>query len=220
MSIFKFNDVLFQTEPFLINNIWLTKIDEHIDEKLIAKFRDGDMNAFQKIYNSFCEPLYRFAYSYLKDSFEAEEIVQDVFLKVWEKRAEVDLQKSFKSYLYRITVNKIFNELKHRVVKQKYEQHALKFDQLTGETPESAIEFQELNAKLEQLLSKLPEQQRNIFIMSRWRGVPNAEIAEKLNISVRTVENQIYRAAKFVKLHLNNDYPLGILLIIFGKQWF
>lgn len=198
----------------------MTKIDEHIDERLIAKFRDENMIAFQKIYTSFCEPLYRFAYSYLKDSFEAEEIVQDVFLKVWEKRAEVDVQKSFKSYLYRITVNKIFNELKHRVVRQKYEQHALKFGQLTGETPVSAIEFQELNAKLEQLLSKLPEQQRNIFIMSRWRGVSNAEIAEKLNISLRTVENQIYRAARFVKLHLNNDYPLGILLIIFGKQWF
>lgn len=193
-------------------------IDEHIDEKLIAKFRDGDMIAFQKIYNSFCEPLYRFTYSYLKDSFEAEEIVQDVFLKVWEKRAEVDVQKSFKSYLYRITVNKIFNELKHRVVKQKYEQHALKFDHTTIETPESSIEFQELNTKLEQLLSKLPEQQRNIFIMSRWKGLPNAEIAENLNISIRTVENQIYRACKFVKLHLNDDYPLVILLIVFSTM--
>jgi RNA polymerase sigma-70 factor (ECF subfamily) len=115
--------------PFFIKNIYLARIDDHIDEKLIARFRDGDMNAFRKIYNSFCKPLYRFAFSYLKDSFEAEEIVQDVFLKVWEKRDEVDEHKSFKSYLYRITVNKIFNELKHRVVKQKYEQHALKIEQ-------------------------------------------------------------------------------------------
>lgn len=191
-------------------------MDEHIDEKLLAKFRDGDMGAFQKIYSTYCEPLYRFAYSYLKDSFESEEIIQDVFLKVWEKRADVDLQKSFKSYLYRITVNKIFNELKHRVVKQKYEQHALKFDQITGETPESSIEFQELNKKLELLLARLPEQQRKILILSRWKGLSNAEIAETLDISLRTVENQIYRAAKFVKLHLKDDYPLGVLLIVFS----
>lgn len=194
--------------------------DEHINEELVARFREGDMNAFQMIYNSFCEPLYRFAFSYLKDSFEAEEIIQDVFLKVWEKRADVDVQKSFKSYLYRVTVNKIFNVLKHRVVKQKYETHVLKFDQRMVETPESVIQFKELNTKLEQLLSKLPDQQRNIFIMSRWKGIPNIEIAEKLKLSIRTVENQIYRAAKFVKLHLKDDYPLVILAILFQNTSF
>lgn len=198
----------------------MTRPEEHIDGKLIARFRNGDIEAFRKIYESFCEPLYRFAYSYLKDSFEAEEIVQDVFLKVWEKRDEADEQKSFKSYLYRITVNRVFNELKHRVVKQKYEQHALNFDEITGETPESSIQFQELNKKIEHLLNQLPEQQRNIFIMSRWKGLSNTEIAESLSLSIRTVENQIYRASKFIKLHLNDDYPIVILLIIFGYHCF
>lgn len=176
------------------------------------------MAAFQNIYDTFCKSLYRFTLSYMKDSFDAEEIVQDVFLKLWEKRDEVDEQKSFKSYLYRITVNKIFNELKHRIVKRKYDQHLLNFDLVTQETPESSIQFQELNKKLESLLSKLPEQQRTIFIMSRWQGLSNAEIAQNLNLSARTVENQIYRAAKFIKLHLNNDYPIVILLIVFGYQ--
>lgn len=194
----------------------MTKIDEHIDERLIARFRKGDMDAFRKIYESHSKSLYRFAFSYLKDSFEAEEIVQDVFLKVWEKREEVDEQKSFTSYLYRITVNKIFNELKHRVVKKKYEQHALKFDQITGETPESSIQFQELNTKLEKLLTELPKQQRNIFIMSRMKGQSNTEIAQTMSLSIRTVENQIYRASKFIKLHLKDDYPLTILLIVFS----
>lgn len=174
------------------------------------------MDAFRRIYEFHSKSLYRFAFSYLKDSFEAEEIVQDVFLKVWEKREEVDVQKSFTSYLYRITVNKVFNELKHRVVKKKYEQHALNFDQIAGETPESSIHFQELNAKLEKLLTELPEQQRNIFILSRWKGLSNAEIAEKMSLSIRTVENQIYRASKFIKLHLQDEYPLTILLIVFS----
>lgn len=198
----------------------MTEIDEHIDERLIGRFRRGDMDAFRKIYDSYSQALFRFANSYLKDSFEAEEIVQDVFLKVWEKREDVDVQKSLKSYLYRITVNKVFNELKHRVVKQKYEKHAQNLDQVTGETPESSIQFQELNIKLDILLTKLPEQQRTIFIMSRWKGLTNAEIAEQLNLSIRTVENQIYRAAKFIKLHLNDDYPILVLLIAFGYQSF
>jgi len=202
----------------LINNIRLTRIDEHIDEQLIRRFRDGNLDAFQQIYTTFCKPLYRFALSYLKDTFDAEEIVQDVFLKVWEKRAEADEHKSFKSYLYRITINKIFNELKHRVVKRKYEHQLLNVDQVTDETPESKIQFQELNSKIELLLSKLPEQQRAIFIMSRWQGLPNAEIAQNLNLSVRTVENQVYRAAKFIKLHLNDDYPVILLMIVFGYQ--
>ena len=198
----------------------MTEIDEHIDERLIGRFRRGDMDAFRKIYDSYSQALFRFANSYLKDSFEAEEIVQDVFLKVWEKREDVDVQKSLKSYLYRITVNKVFNELKHRVVKQKYEKHAQNLDQVTGETPESSIQFQELNKKLDILLTKLPEQQRTIFIMSRWKGLTNAEIAEQLNLSIRTVENQIYRAAKFIKLHLNDHYPILVLLIAFGYQSF
>lgn len=198
----------------------MTRSDEHISSSLIAKFRDGDMKAFRRVYDFYCKPLYRFAYSYLKDSFEAEEIVQDVFLKIWENREDIDLDKSFKSYLYRITVNKIFNELKHRVVKQKYEQHVLNIPQPSGDSPESSIQFQELNSKLEHLLAKLPEQQRTIFIMSRWKGLSNTEIADKLNLSIRTVENQIYRAAKFIKLHLNDDYPITILLIIFGLQSF
>ncbi|MBL7968568.1 MAG: RNA polymerase sigma-70 factor [Prolixibacteraceae bacterium] len=191
---------------------------ENIDITLLARFRDGDMEAFRKIYETFCAPLYRFANSYLKDEFESEEIVQDVFLKVWEKRADVDVQKSFKSYLYRITVNKVFNELKHRVVRQKYEQQAMRSDQHTEETPESSIQFNELNEKLEHLLNELPEQQRNIFVMSRWKGLSNAEIADQLNLSIRTVENQIYRATRFIKLHMNDNYPVKILLIVLGTQ--
>ena len=198
----------------------MPKTHEHIDVKLLQRFQNGDIIAFQQIYETFCDPLYRFAHSYLKESFEAEEIVQDVFLKVWEKRAEVDVQKSFKSYLYQITVNKIFNELKQRIVRQKYVQQVMHAEQATEETPESSIQFHELNDKLEQLLNELPKQQRTIFVMSRWKGLTNVEIADQLNLSIRTVENQIYRATRFLKLHLNDNYPVLILLIVFGFQVF
>lgn len=192
----------------------------HIDGKVIERFRMGDVQAFRMIYDAHNKPLYHFAYSYLKDSFEAEEIIQDVFLKVWEKRNEIDEEKSFTSYLYRITVNKVFNELKHRVVKKKYELYALKLDPESDYTPESSIQYNELNTKIENLLSQLHEQQRRIFVMSRWKGLSNAEIAQDLSLSVRTVENQIYRASKFIKFHLKDEYPLEILLIVLSATYF
>lgn len=176
--------------------------------------------AFRQIYDLYSKPLYHFAFSYLKDTFEAEEIIQDVFLKIWEKRMDIDEQKSFSSYLYRITVNKVFNTLKHRVVKQKYDQYLLKYEQDNTETPDSSIQYQELNTKVEHLLSQLQEQQRKIFVMSRWKGLSNAEIAQDLSLSVRTVENQIYRASKFIKLHLKDEYPIEILLIILSVTYY
>lgn len=193
----------------------LTNPIEHIDPKLVNRLKAGDMQAFQQVFNAYSERLYHFANSYLKDNFESEEIVQDVFLRIWELREDIDEEKSLKSFLYRITVNKVLNHLKHQVVRQKYENYLLHFDQSLSESPEAIIHFKELGEKINVLMDKLPDQQKNIFSLSRFEGVPNSEIASQLGLSVRTVENQIYRASKFLKDHLRDEY-IFLLLSFWG----
>lgn len=186
---------------------------QNIDSKLIRKLKEGDANAFKEVFNSFSESLYHFAFSYLKETNDSEEIVQEVFLHLWEIRSQVDEEKSLKSFLYKMTVNRVFNHLKRQIVRQKYESYVMNRPLSSLETPEEKMCSSELNVKIQNLLAELPDQKRKIFIMSRFKGCSNAEIAEELGVSVRTVENQVYRATKFLKEHLKDDYLL--LLVLF-----
>ena len=193
----------------------MTTQTENIDRLLIQNLKAGDMKAFQEIFVTFSERLYNFTYSYLKDSFESEEIVQEVFLRIWEMREEIDEDKSFKSFIYRMTVNKVFNQMKHQVVRQKYEKYLLNFDHSLSESPEARLHFKELDERISMLLKKIPEQQRNVFKLSRIDGLSNPEIADKLGLSIRTVENQIYRATKFLKENLKSDYLFILFLFCY-----
>lgn len=187
----------------------------NIDKNLIRRLKDGDRAAFQKVFEAFSEPLIHFAQGYLKDIGETEEIIQDVFLNLWEIRTQVDEEKSLKSFLYKMTVNRVFNHLKRQVVRQKYEDYVMKLTPSFYETPEDKICRKELHNKIQHLLLGLPEQKRKIFVMSRLKGFSNAEISEELGISIRTVENQVYRATKYFKENLKDDYMTLICIVCF-----
>jgi len=192
---------------------------KYIDRDIIKKLKSGDKKAFQRIFNAYSERLFNFTFSYLKDSYESEEIVQEIFLRLWENRTEVDEEKSFQSFLYRMAVNKVYNNLKHKVVCRKYENYLNSLDQSYSVSPEEHLYRKDLVEKLRELLSMLPEQKRKIFEMSKLEGLSNAEISKQLDLSIRTVENQIYRATKFLKDNLKDEY-LFILVSCFGSFLF
>ncbi len=194
----------------------MVKISENTDRQTIAKLKNGDIQAFQDIFNAHSTNLFHFAFSYLKNTFESEEIVQDVFIRIWEMRTEIDEKKSFKSFIYRMTVNKVFNQMKHRVVKQKYEGYIQNFDQSYSDSPEALMHYEELNEKVGSLILKLPSQQQAIFKLSRIEGFSNPEIAEKLGLSIRTIENQIFRATKVLKENLPSDYLFALICLFSG----
>lgn len=193
----------------------MTKGTDNIDPLILRQLKDGNINAFRKIYMVYSERLFHFTLSYLKNTFEAEEIVQEVFIQVWEMRNEIDPDRSFSSLIHRMTVNRVFNQMKHQVVKQKYQNYLLHFDHSLEESPEATLHFKELESKINSLLAKMPEQQRNIFEMSRMKGLSHSKIAKELGLSVRTVENQVYRASRFLKDQLNEEYLWALFCLCY-----
>lgn len=182
------------------------------DELLVSEIIQGDAKAFQLIYEKYCPQLINFAASYLPDISDAEEIIQTVFVELWENRQQLDPQRFAKNYLYKITVNKVFNHLKRKVIERKYLQYVDALEMNTFNEAEKKIYHEELDAILQQLLEKLPEQQRKIFYLSRWEGLSHKEIAEQLQISVRTVENQVYRAVKYIRENIKPDHLIIFLI--------
>jgi RNA polymerase sigma-70 factor, ECF subfamily len=189
------------------NNITLTAINSislYSDLRLVNMLKNGDRNAFEVIYNKYKSKLYYFAFRYIHSSAEAEEIIQNTFISLWEHRHLLDESLSIKNYLYKIVVNHVFNYLKHEAVRQKHIDYTLLHQtEDTKESVDDAIIYDDLKKNIDELIQYLPPMQRMIFKMSRIDGFSHLEIAKKLDISLRSVENHMYRALKFLKEKLN-----------------
>ena len=142
----------------------------------------------------------------LKDHSEAEDITQDIFLKIWRNRTSIGAVDAFGPYLFRMARNAVYDRFDNRSVRENYARRASLLPEY--ELPDSAIDSRDLLLLIRMVVEKMPEQRRRIFRMSREEGLSNDQIAEQLSISRRTVENQISRALaelrKLVKLEQMN----------------
>lgn len=167
---------------------------------------------FEKLFREYFKPLTAFAKKYLNDIDLAKEIVHEAFLKLWEKRTEVDTSKSVKSYLYTTVYNRSLNYIRDNK----------KFDRTEGKTEllersenwdqTNHMIAAEIEAKITQTLDSLPEKCRQIFVMSRYEEMKYKEIAEKLEISIKTVETQMSKALKALR---NNLVEYMTVLLLF-----
>ncbi len=186
-------------------------MDKGNDGKYVELLKNGDYHAFDTLFKKYAEKLYAFAFSITKSAYIAEEITQTVFLKVWDKRELLDGHFSFKSYLFSIVYNETVSYLrKEKSEKAKIGHITSTFNQESNET-ELKIEFNNLKNIAKQEIDKLPEKRKEIFVLSREQGFSNKEIANKLNISVKTVENQITKALKVLREQLGKYDILGLL---------
>lgn len=182
----------------------------HDDQLLLQQIKEGDKRAFEIIYLKYSAKLYNFVVSLLHDRTIAEDITQTCFLKIWEKRTNIDLEKSFSSYLFTIARNDVYKETERLVQASKYfEKVQSKSDELDEDTI-NKINALFLESHIDKLIEKLPPARREIFILNRKHHLTNKEIAQKLNISEKTVEVQMYRAMRFLKEHLK-QYLLSFL---------
>ena len=142
----------------------------------------------------------------------SEEIVQELFVRFWEQRETKDITTSVRAYLYTSVKNACLNQLKHLKIKEKYKHEQERELTFNSSHEQNGLEVSELDQKIHAAINSLPEGRRKIFILSRFDGLKYQEIADKLNISIKTVENQIGNALKF----LRKNY-FEFLLFIFSS---
>lgn len=174
------------------------------DEYLVRRLKNDDKKAFELIFRKYREKLYYFTLAYLRSASDSEEIVQNVFISLWENRSLLNEEYCLKSFIYKVTVNQIYNHFKHRLVKQKFADHVTR-QSLVDNHSEESILLNDLQHHIDTIIEELPHQQQLIYKLSRHNGLSNAEIANNLRISIRSVENQIYRALRFIRGKLRQE---------------
>jgi RNA polymerase sigma-70 factor (ECF subfamily) len=174
---------------------------KRIESEWIRDIKAGNERAFEKLFNFYCQRLINFTRRYVVDIQIAENIVQDVFVRVWHHRAKLDPSRLIKSYLFTAVKNDALKEIRHRDVKTRSQQKLLDLIEPDID-PEKERTTDEINKEIHQAINELPDKCREIFKMNRFDGLKYSEIAEILNISVKTVETQMGRALKKLRTRL------------------
>ncbi|WP_316845767.1 RNA polymerase sigma-70 factor [Pedobacter psychrodurus] len=178
-----------------------------------------DETAFETLFKTHYNALHAYAQVILKDEDLAEEIVQGMFLKFWEKRTSLNIQ-SIKAYLYKCVYNDSLNYLKQEKTKSKYQDFTVHTMNTEHEPASLKVELSELQQHLKEALNHLPEQCRTIFQMSRFEELKYREIAEHLGLSIKTVENQMGKALRILRLKLADFLVFVLLGLWYYKDFF
>lgn len=174
------------------------------DNILISKAKKGDRNAFKNIYDRYHTQLYFVAKRYLKDDSLAEDAIQDIFLKLWSKRKELDKSQSLKGFLFTMLKNHLLNMLRKQDNRRKVQEGYKKLAQnkKIRSLTEEEIVYAEYQDIISRGLQKLSPAKRKVFKMRSFEGLSNSEVAKKNNVSVHTVKTQFYLGSKFIRNYL------------------
>lgn len=187
---------------------------EYSDNTIIELIMEGNKAAFERMFRSSYKILRAYALTFLKDNDIAEEVLQIVFCRIWEKRHLLKPDGSLKAYLYRAVHNESLNHLKHEKVKASFQLYYTDQVEESDDDASSKMQASELDYHLQQAINELPQQCRIIFQMSRFEQLKYRQIAEQLGLSVKTVENQMGKALKILRLKLVDFLPF-ILITFF-----
>lgn len=180
--------------------------NDHVNDNiLVTKILQNDEEAFKALYNRYSKKIYFFSLKYLGNNVEAEELVQSVFINVWENRESLDATNSIKNYIYKAAVNYIYNYLRKKAIRARFIESEINKGEIISNLTYEQIYFHDTKRLVSSIVETLPSQQQKIFQLSRNKGLTNKEIANKLDLSVRTIENQIYRARKIIEDALKGE---------------
>lgn len=189
--------------------------DIQFNEKaLLQAIGNGSKAEFEILFRKYYRTLCNYAYGRIADRVEAEEIVQEVFCKIWEQRDKLVKLDSVKAYLFRCVHNSSLNKIRHQKIKQEYMEHSARENSII-ELPTSGLQLKELQDKLQVAISTLPEQCGLVFKLSRYEEMSYKEIASVLSISVKTVENHMGKALKIMRLQMADYLTTFIILFTY-----
>lgn len=196
----------------------LQQAKPHIEKDTLIQLKEGNPKAFSRIFSQYSQRLYFFALGYLKSEKEAEEIVQETFLKLWERREHLDLTLSFHAYLFKIAFNFIQKRIQRQVkddeLKHELADELVNFDQHTS----NLVNYHHLLQHINRLIGHLPPRQAQILKLRKLDGYSTAEISDMLQLASKTVEAHLTAALKFLKEKLNTEKFDDLLLFVLTLQ--
>ncbi len=176
----------------------------------------GNTILFERTFKEHFKGLHAYAYTMLKDEQAAEDVVQNIFLKLWEKKERIQIERSIAAYLYRSVYNDCINQINHMKVRNAYEAYET-YASRNRHAEQDQVSYTELEQKISRALNELPEGCRTVFQMSRFEELKYHEIAGKLGISIKTVENQMGKALKLMREKLAEHLPAILLILLFNR---
>jgi RNA polymerase sigma-70 factor (family 1) len=186
------------------------------EHDLLEDLKRGKSDAFLELYNRYHHPLYRFVLRFVKAPALAEDILQDVFLKIWEGRKRINPELSFKAYLYRISRNSVFKLMKKIAADESLRNHVMRQLHLNEENADVELLSQEYKELYYLTVSQLPPQRQKVFRLCREQGKTYDQAAAELGISRNTVKEHMVMSMKFIKERFRYyDMPLAFLMILF-----
>jgi RNA polymerase sigma-70 factor (ECF subfamily) len=189
----------------------LKKIDENIEKSLVLELKQGNAKAFDQIFGFYGKRLYYFSLGYLKSKTEAEEVVQEVFYKIWKNRESINPGLSFKAYIFKIAFNHIQELFQRLTLENAYRHELIATGLSSNDELENRSNYQSLLELVDQLIARLPERQKEVLIRKRKYGHSMKEIANDLGISLKTAENHLTEALKKLKNNLSDENIAGLL---------
>jgi RNA polymerase sigma-70 factor (family 1) len=188
------------------------------DKILVVKVKNDDQMAFQQLFEKYAERIYYFSMRYIKNKEEAEEIAQEVFVRVWLRRHDLKEELSFSSYIFMIAKNALIDTIRRKQKETIFQDNIKPNTELYSSSSNDSMEYKELSTLIDRSIAELPLKRKQIYLLSRDEGLTYKQIAEKLNISIKTVETHMRLALQQLKKSVNENYELiitGIIVINF-----
>lgn len=215
-----FQNRYFYISRYRSNCCFLNQLAQYDDLQVLHLTASGDESAFALLYDKYSQKIYFLAYRFLKSGTAAEDVLQDVFVKIWNNRQKLTGILDFNAYLNVITRNHIFNQLRKQANEEKFLKYILTTSSQSNQQTFDTVLLKELELNFNKAVAKLPPQQKKVFQLSRLHGLRQEEIADYMKISLGTVKKHMVVSLRFIRNYLASEGRAVLLLLSLSRFFY